>query len=463
LTGVVGGRGRPVPSAGLLPRAEGQRPPVGHRTTRDLDQPDGRSPAPACSFRPVWHRLNAAVPVGGAAHGGAPAKARHGSGAACGAAPVADRRLDPAALHPDGHLDRLRVVGPIQDGVGGGLADGQDQVVDNLARDGSWQFLQAASDGTPQPGKAGGRRGGKGDFQLLPAAGVAAVMPWWGVLQARVVQVRHREVVAAAWRQPSRSPRQSPPAVTVRARSFSDGAALARPSDPPQPIQLRRHRPAAVLQVLQVAVAVERPAVDAARPAPPVAGLRGARTGVVRLRPAAAVAAFVEPGSGRDADLPGPARLSAAHEPSPPLAVPGSDQPTKQTGTATPEPHGTRPPYSPAVGSAGTVWVPPATRRRTGRRVLDHGSLPGHQVGVGPPLRVRASARSGRLTWRSRLSSIKPRRGGGKPQRNRPGAARATPPAVYRRGRAGLGPDRGSPWLGAAGRKPSLGLAGRSQ
>jgi len=111
-----------------------------------------------------------------------------------GAASVADRRLDPAALHPDGHLDRLRVTGPIQDGVGGGLADGQDQVVDNLARDGSWQLLQAASNGTPQPGKAG-PRGGNREFQLLPAAGVAAVVPWWGVLQARVVQLGHREGV----------------------------------------------------------------------------------------------------------------------------------------------------------------------------------------------------------------------------------------------------------------------------
>ena len=46
--------------------------------------------------------------------------------------PLADRRLDPAALHPDGHLDQLEVAGPIQDGVGGGLADGQNQVVDNI-------------------------------------------------------------------------------------------------------------------------------------------------------------------------------------------------------------------------------------------------------------------------------------------------------------------------------------------
>jgi hypothetical protein len=76
------------------------------------------------------------------------------------------------------------------------------------------------------------------DFQLLPAAGVAAVMAWWGVLQTRVVQVRHRQGVGATWRQPSGSPRQSPPAVTVIAAPFSHGAVLARPPDPPQPVQL---------------------------------------------------------------------------------------------------------------------------------------------------------------------------------------------------------------------------------
>jgi hypothetical protein len=48
------------------------------------------------------------------------------------AAPVADRRLDPAALHPDGHLDACASQDLIQDGVGGGLFDGQDQVVDSL-------------------------------------------------------------------------------------------------------------------------------------------------------------------------------------------------------------------------------------------------------------------------------------------------------------------------------------------
>jgi len=158
------------------------------------------------------------------------------------------------------------------------------------------------------------------DFHLLPPAGVAAVMAWWGVLQARVVQLRHRAGVGAAWRQPSRSPRQSPPAVTVMARSFSGSAALHRSLAAPEPVELCRQRPGALLQVLQVAVAVERPAVDAARLAAPVAGLRGARTGVVGLRPAGAPVGLAEPRSGRDADLPGPAGLPAGHQVSPPLA-----------------------------------------------------------------------------------------------------------------------------------------------
>ena len=160
----------------------------------------------------------------------------------------------------------------------------------------------------------------QGDFLLSPAAGVAAVMAWWRVLQARIVQLRHRTKVGTAWRQPSRAPRQSPPATTIIAAPFSDTAALHRPLGPPQPVQLRRQRPGAVLQILQVAVAVERPAVDAARLAAPVAGLRGARTGVVGLRPAGAPVGLAEPRSGRDADLPGPAGLPAGHQVSPPLA-----------------------------------------------------------------------------------------------------------------------------------------------
>src|SRR6266702_2882532 len=103
-----------------------------------------------------------------------PAKARHRSRArGDGASPVADGHLDPAAADPDGHRDRLRVAGPIQNGVGGGLADGQDQIVDNIAPDGTWHLLQAASDGTPQLGKAG-RRAGKRNLHLLPPTFVVA-------------------------------------------------------------------------------------------------------------------------------------------------------------------------------------------------------------------------------------------------------------------------------------------------
>jgi hypothetical protein len=191
---------------------------------------------------------------------------------------------------------------------------------------------------TPKPGWAG-RWGGNRDVQLLLAAGVAALMAWRRVLQARVVQIRHRAEIGPAWRQPSRSPRQSPPAATVRVGSFLGRAALHRPLGPPQPVQLRRQWPGAVLQVLQVAAAVERPSVGTARPATPIAGLRGARTGVVRLGPAAATASLVDPRARREGDLPGPASLPAAHEMSPPLAWFGLRPTHQQAGTAKPEPH----------------------------------------------------------------------------------------------------------------------------
>jgi hypothetical protein len=162
--------------------------------------------------------------------------------------------------------------------------------------------------------------GGNRDVQLLSAAGVAAVLAWCEILQARVVQLRHRTGGGAAWHQPSRPPRQGPTAVNLMVPSFSHGAAPARPPDPPQPVQLRCHRPGALLQILQVAAAVERPAVDAARPAAPIAGLRGARMGVVGPRPADTSVGLAKPRAGRDGNLPGPAGLPAAHQVSPPLA-----------------------------------------------------------------------------------------------------------------------------------------------
>jgi hypothetical protein len=188
-----------------------------------------------------------------------------------------------------------------------------------------------------------------------------------------MVQLGHRAGGRAAWRQPSRAPRQSLPAATVMARCVWGGAALVRPLAPPQSAKLRHQRPGAVLQIQQVAVAVERLAVDAARPAARIAALRGAGTGVVGPGPAAALVALVEARAGLDADLPGPARCLAAHQVSPPSAwSPGSDQPTKPAGTARPEPHGTRPPESPTVRAAGRGLVRPATRGRGGRRMHNH-------------------------------------------------------------------------------------------
>ena len=228
----------------------------------------------------------------------------------CGGGPIADRRLDPPALYPDGHLDGYNTPSTTSPGM-------------RPAPGASW-FARR----TPARRSSSAMR--QGDFQLSPAAGVAAVMAWWRGLQARVVQIPHRTNVGAAWRQPSRAPRQSPPAVTVMCPCVSGSAAPHCPLGLPQPVQLRRQRPSAVLQILQVAVAVERPPVDLARSAAPIAGLGGARTGVVGLRPASAATSLVKPRAGRDGDLPGPAQLPAAHEPHHPW--PGCQAPTNPPG-----------------------------------------------------------------------------------------------------------------------------------
>src|SRR5215218_5605261 len=257
-------------------------------------------------------------------------------------------------------------------------------------------------------------------FQLLPAAGVAAVMAWWRVLQARVVNLGHRPG-ATAGRQPSRTPRQSRPAGIVVACCVSGGAALHRPLGLPQPVQLRCQRPGAVLQVLQVAVAVEGPAVDAAGPAAPIAGLRGARTGVVGLWPTGASMALVDPRSGREADLPGPTGRPAGHQVSPPLAwLPGSDQPAKQAGTAQPEPHcistvrpgggacrarsgcGRRP-EGVTAGASSTTISPASPTTSTPPAAAGPGPTPGR--GRGRRRSARSWPSADRRTGRGRLAS----------------------------------------------------------
>ena len=163
--------------------------------------------------------------------------------------------------------------------------------------------------------------------------------------------------------------RQRPPAATLMASSVSGRPALHRPLGVPQPVQLRRQRPGAVLQILQVAAAVERPPIGAAGPAAPIAGPRGARTSVVRLGPAAATASLVDPRARREGDLPGPTSLPAAHQVSPPLAcLSGSDQPTKQAGTAKAEPHRGTTVLPTVIASASHKGIRPEGWSRRGRR-----------------------------------------------------------------------------------------------
>jgi hypothetical protein len=167
----------------------------------------------------------------------------HPGGERCGTrgGPVAVGGLDLAALHPDSHLDRLEVAR-----------------THRMALVTAWLTVRTRSS-TTSPGMAVGscrKLVGQEAFQLSPAAGVTAVMAWRRVLQARVEPLCHRTNVGAVWRQPSRSPWQRPPAVIVTAAVFSGGAALHRPLGLPQPVQLRRQRPGAMLQILQVGVAV---------------------------------------------------------------------------------------------------------------------------------------------------------------------------------------------------------------
>jgi hypothetical protein len=189
-------------------------------------------------------------------------------------------------------------------------------------------------------------------------------------------------------------------------------------------------------------VAVERPAVDAARLAAPVAGLRSARTGVVGLRPAGAPVGLAEPRSGWDGDLPGPAGLPAGHQVSPPLAC--CRAPTTSASKRAQPSRSRMATVLPVGGTcrrrSGCGWRPEGA---AAGRVLGHGSLLGHQVGVGPRPSVYALTRQ---VWPvDQAISPSPRSGrdvaggqtAGRQLRSRAGHATSSPPPWWCRARTG--------------------------
>ena len=158
------------------------------------------------------------------------------------------------------------------------------------------------------------------DVQLLPAASVAAVLARWGILQARVVQLRHRAGTKTAWRPPCGAPRQRPPAVRLMGRCLPVGRRRGRPDN-------ANRRSAECTD--------RRPRASASK----CSGGPCRAPSRARWR------------------SPEPTGLPAAHEASPPLAwLPGSNQPTKPAGT----PSRSRivvPPYSRAgMACRGPVW-----------------------------------------------------------------------------------------------------------
>jgi hypothetical protein len=173
-----------------------------------------------------------------------------------------------------------------------------------------------------------------------------------GGLLARGVDPLPRRM-GAAWHQPSCSPRRRPPAVNIMAAPVPR---QCRPASSPWAPHSRSSS-----------------AASGPVPAPGTAGRRGCRTagpgggtpgsanrrsaGCTDARhrawPAGAPAALVDPRSGRDADLPGPAHLPAAHQASPPWPVarlrPTSNQ-ARLAGRMA------RPPYCAAVGLPDKLW-----------------------------------------------------------------------------------------------------------
>jgi hypothetical protein len=146
-------------------------------------------------------------------HPPAPAMARQKATVWMRGSPAADPGLDPA-LHPDAHFDLFDAAEPPRTALV--TASLRANTSRHPAGDGDRRLMQACRAALRSPAGQLAMRQGDTSYRPLPA-----LWPSWpGGGQARVVQLRHRTNVAAAWRQPSHSPRQSPPAATLTAVPF---------------------------------------------------------------------------------------------------------------------------------------------------------------------------------------------------------------------------------------------------
>jgi hypothetical protein len=255
----------------------------------------------------------------------------------------------------------------------------------------------------PGPGWLG-RRSGYGCTQITStrAGRGPPVATNGGSLLARGVDPSPRRV-GAVWRQPSCSPRRRPPAVNIMAAPV---LRQCRPASSPWPATAGCTPPPAArcrLQVLQVAVAGERPAVDAARPAAPVAGLRAARTRVIGLGPAGALRPLSVPDPG--GMLISPGRRVLRQPPGVTALACARLRPTQQAGAnAKPEPHGA-PTVLRGSGPAGQGLGPdPATR--AGWPLLDRQRWrvrqPTRLIGTRWPLHPRR----GTAAWHTQSAAV---------------------------------------------------------
>jgi hypothetical protein len=215
-------------------------------------------------------------------------------------------------------------------------------------------LLHAGSNSTPKLGMEG-RRAGNRDVQLLPPAYIAAVMAWSRGLQARVEQLCHRTNVGWSGASPM-APRGS----------------ACQPSPP------RASRAVPLFIVPLACHSRSSSAASGPVPCSRYSGRRGCRTAArERGTPGSASRrsegctdgrrrAWASTCSGGPCPTPSRARWR-----SPPVGassgrsrgltalawLPGSDQPTKQAGTAKPQPHRGATVLCRRSALPGTVWV----------------------------------------------------------------------------------------------------------